>query len=81
MLQTSAGARHSSALCVYTPSNTFAKVVSEVVFAQEVALGRTPPQSLVWEVWEKVAASLQMLYKAYTQREGSILVYKSAVCV
>ena len=52
-----------------------------VVFAQEVALERAPPQSLVWEVWEKVAASLQMLYKAYTQRDGSIHVYKSAVCV
>ncbi len=37
------------------------------VFAREVALGRAPPLSLAWEVWETAAASLQMLYKVYMQ--------------
>ena len=36
-----------------------------VVLALEVALGTAPPQSLVWEVWERVAASLQTPDKVY----------------
>ena len=40
------------------------------VFVLEVALGTAPPQSLAWEAWGMVAASLQMLYKVYRHVKG-----------